>query len=289
MQWWYYGSLMKVKGGIKAQSKRGEIGTSWWAGRWNRAIKQYDIGERFNRGKSYARKGRVGSIKIQKGQVTATVYGSYEYDVTIDVRTFDSNTWAKVMEPIFSRPAIISKLLAGRMPDDIEAVFAEFGLDLFPNQKDIKTDCTCMDWVNPCKHIVAIYLLLAEEFDRNPFLIFDMRGATRAEILHSIGIGDPKKRAKVAKKPRRKKSSRKLDPSDPEAFWGVHGPGTGQGEAAVPEVDAVLVKQLGGFPFWRGGESFIPTMEKTYHNASKVGLRAFLGESPLGDEDDAGD
>jgi len=34
------------------------------------------------------------------------------------------------------------------------------------------TDCSCPDWSNPCKHIAAVYYLLGEEFDRDPFLIF---------------------------------------------------------------------------------------------------------------------
>ncbi len=277
---------MKVKGGIKAQSSRGDIGQSWWADKWNQTIKQYNIGERFNRGKSYARTGRVSSLKIQKGQVTAIVYGSYKYDITIDIKTFDTKTWKRIMLPIFSRPAIMSRLLAGQMPEGIEDSFKNFKLDLFPNKKDLVTDCTCPDWVNPCKHIVAIYLLLAEEFDRNPFMIFVLRGATRNEILHKIGIDSSKKRNKRQKKVQ-EKPSRKLQFSDLDTFWGSHSMEKNQGEAAIPEVDAVLVKQLGGFPFWRGSESFIPTMEKTYRRASEVGLRTFLGgsQSEEGDTD----
>ena len=59
------------------------------------------------------------------------------------------------------------------MPQDIEPVFAEVGLSLFPAKlQDLKTGCSCPDWSNPCKHIAAVYYLLGEEFDRDPFLIF---------------------------------------------------------------------------------------------------------------------
>jgi len=44
---------------------------------------------------------------------------------------------------------------------------------LFPARRgDLVTSCTCPDTANPCKHIAAVYYLLAESFDENPFLIF---------------------------------------------------------------------------------------------------------------------
>ena len=75
-----------------------------------------------------------------------------------------------------------AKLLAGEMPQDIEQAFTDAGLSLFPAQsKDLDTECSCPDWSNPCKHIAAVYYLLGEEFDRNPFLIFKLRGMEREE------------------------------------------------------------------------------------------------------------
>ena len=67
------------------------------------------------------------------------------------------------------------------MPREIEQAFRREGLSLFPTKlSDLKTSCTCPDWSNPCKHIAAVYYLLGEEFDRDPFLIFKMRGMTLA-------------------------------------------------------------------------------------------------------------
>jgi len=57
-------------------------------------------------------------------------------------------------------------------------------LSLFPQkQRDLKTNCSCPDWSNPCKHIAAVYYLLGEEFDRDPFLIFRLRGIAREDFV----------------------------------------------------------------------------------------------------------
>src|SRR5438874_11790706 len=84
-----------AKGGIKAQSKRGGFGESWWARRWIAVLESFDIGARLGRGRSYARGGQVLSIDVGTGTVKAKVQGSRPkpYDVTIEVKTLTPEQW----------------------------------------------------------------------------------------------------------------------------------------------------------------------------------------------------
>ena len=43
----------KVNGGIKAHTKRGNFGQSWWAKRWIAILESFNIGARLGRGRSY--------------------------------------------------------------------------------------------------------------------------------------------------------------------------------------------------------------------------------------------
>ena len=167
-----------VKGGIKAQSKQGAFGKSWWAKRWIQALESFNIGARLGRGRSYARKGQVTAITIDKGRITGMVQGSRPrpYHVTITVKGIATSGWKKLVKTFSAQALFAAKLLAGQMPQNIEEVFNTAGLSLFPTQlKDLHTDCSCPDWSNPCKHIAAVYYLLGEEFDRDPFLIFKLQ------------------------------------------------------------------------------------------------------------------
>jgi uncharacterized Zn finger protein len=84
--------------------------------------------------------------------------------------------------------AFASKFLAGEMPNDIEEIFDEAGLSLFPAKLgDLSTKCSCPDWSNLCKHIAAVYYRLGEEFDRDPFLIFALRGMDRDALMTRLG------------------------------------------------------------------------------------------------------
>lgn len=183
---------IEVKGGIKAKSKRGGFAQSWWAKRWIKTLESFNIGARLTRGKSYARKGQVTSIKIETGLVKAKVQGSSPkpYSVTIKVRTLTGSEWDLLAEKLSLKPIFAAKLLAGEMPEDIEAVFEESGISLFPETlDDLETDCSCPDWSNPCKHIAAVYYLLGEEFDRDPFLIFKLRGVDLDDFMSILGRG----------------------------------------------------------------------------------------------------
>src|SRR5438105_4566949 len=90
----------KAKGGIKAQSKQGQFGKSWWAKRWIAVLESFQIGARLGRGRSYARNGQVLSIDVGKGAVSAKVQGSRPtpYAVTIKPDKLSDEDWAKLLK-----------------------------------------------------------------------------------------------------------------------------------------------------------------------------------------------
>jgi len=172
--------------GIRARSRRGDIGETWWSQRFIEILESFDMGARLTRGRRYARAGQVLDLEVRPGEVTAIVQGSRRrpYHVRVGTLTLSSKDWARAEEVMASKAVFLAKLLAGEMPRDIEGAFTETRLSLFPaSARDLSTDCSCPDWANPCKHIAATYYLLAEAFDADPFLIFRWRGRDRDELL----------------------------------------------------------------------------------------------------------
>lgn len=291
---WYYRDYYtpepprEVKGGIKAQTKRGGFGQSWWAKRWIAVLESFNIGARLGRGRSYARRGRVASIAVAKGSVTAAVQGTRAkpYEVAITVKTLSAPEWGKIFNALSEQVIFAAKLLAGEMPDDIEDVFTKQKLSLFPQKlKDLETSCSCPDWSNPCKHIAAVYYLLGEEFDRDPFLIFKLRGMDRDELVMKLGqahgdqAGKGRKPSSEIKEPEPEPiSAQEPLPHDPDLFWRSPKLDRAEGqEVSIPRSPAVLVKRLGSFPLWRGREHFVESLESVYSTASSVGLDVYLG------------
>lgn len=286
-----------IKGGIKAQSKQGAFGQSWWAKRWIQVLEGFNIGARLGRGRSYARKGQVSAITIDKGCIKAAVQGSRPkpYNVTITVKGMATAGWKKLIQVISGQALFAAKLLAGTMPPDIEDTFKKAGLSLFPTHlKDLQTECSCPDWSNPCKHIAAVYYLMGEEFDRDPFLIFKLRGLSREEFVRLLGEqSPPQKMNKSRTKPTTPTKQEKQEtappseplPVEPDVFWGDSVIDEGiLGDVRLPAVTAALPKRLGNFPFWRGEERFLDAIEPIYAAASPVGLDVVLGECRTGQD-----
>jgi uncharacterized Zn finger protein len=73
------------------------------------------------------------------------------------------------------------------MPQNIEEVFTANGLSLFPFTKfDIHSKCSCPDPANPCKHIGAVYYLLGDRFSEDPFVLFQLRGRAKEQIITEL-------------------------------------------------------------------------------------------------------
>lgn len=182
-----------VDGGIKIK-KRGEIATHWWSRKLLSIIKSFGWENRMTRGVRYARAGQVLRINVDKGKVEAEVQGSARkpYRISIAFPIIGDSVWNKVLDSLKNRPEMISSLLGGTVPTQIEDIFLENGTSLFPEKsKELDMSCSCPDYANPCKHIAAVFYVLAENFDNDPFLILNMRGRDRKDILSAISLPAP--------------------------------------------------------------------------------------------------
>ncbi|MBF0555571.1 MAG: SWIM zinc finger family protein [Nitrospirae bacterium] len=262
---------------------------TWWGKRFIEALEEFTDDARLGRGRSYARGGKILKYQIDNGQVTATVRGSInpyfgvykepKYQTSIEITKISKEKWSKVINTISVRAGFVAKLLMNEMPDNIETVFSEMALHLLPhNEKDIKTECSCPDWANPCKHIAGVYYLVASELDNDPFLMFELRGLSRIDL-----------QTELRKSPLGKLLSEELDKKEPmleEADTYYTEPATEEikdslsikefwrGEKMLPQaiepisssgVSAVLIKKQGDYPaFWDIDNSFVEVMEQIY-------------------------
>ena len=272
-----------VKDGIKAKSQHGKIGETWWSGRWIDVLHSFGMGARLGRGRSYARRGQVISIDITPGNVAAQVQGSRSkpYSVTMDLAPLSDADWQKVADAMAAQAIFAAKLLAGEMPQNVEEAFQAAKVSLFPeSQSDLDTDCSCPDWANPCKHIAAVYFLLAEEFDRDPFMIFKLRGRTKEQIIEALrarrsapDLGDEPQQSDVLVEEEDTPLEECLD-----AFWA-----SGQElqdvrpRLARPAVEGAVLKRLGESPFVVRKDNVADLLGPAYRAVSQDFLAKGLG------------
>jgi uncharacterized Zn finger protein len=244
--------------GIKAKSQRGKFVENWWADRWINALTPLMDSRRLSRGRRYARRGQVLEIDVAPGTVTARVQGSRRspYKIRIELAPLSDAQWDRVFDALAEQAIYAVQLLNGEMPDDIESVLRSVKVSLFPTTRsDLTTSCSCPDWANPCKHIAAVYYLLGERFDEDPFLLFKLRGRDQAAVSAAL-------------RKRRAGGAAAMEPAPlyvPEGVGSVEVPPLAEqvaayweaGEAradlavhvAAPEVELALLKRVGIPPF----------------------------------------
>jgi len=65
---------------------------------------------------------------------------------------------------------------------------------------------------------------------------------------------------------------------EPASFWGGKElPDDLLGEVRFPEINAALPKRFGNFPFWRGKDLFLESLEPFYFKAAPMGMDIYLG------------
>ena len=161
----------------------------WWVIRWLELLDSYRFKKRLERARNYAREGHVLSIDFSGSEVLAKVQGTEPepYQVSLSLEPFTDEDWSFILQSLSEKAIFSAQLLSGKMPDDIERVFTDNGLSVFPFRlSDVNSSCTCPDKANPCKHIGAIYYQLAERFSEDPFIIFQLRGRSKHQILEGL-------------------------------------------------------------------------------------------------------
>ncbi len=161
----------------------------WWVEQWMELINSYRYKKRLERAWTYAREGNVLSIRFEGRRVHARVQGTEKdpYKVKLWLDVLQDEDWGYVLEALNQKARWSAQLLAGVMPQDIERAFAASGKRLFPFKlQEVRSECSCPDKANPCKHISAVYYLMGDRFSEDPFVLFQLRGRTRSQLLADL-------------------------------------------------------------------------------------------------------
>ncbi len=262
---------------------------TWWGDRFIQALEEFTDENRLKRGRSYARGGKVLNFEIDKNEIIAQVQGSINpyfgvytvpiYSIVIKITPIPKNKWKQAINRLSSKASIVSRLLLNEVPENIEDTFSTIGLHLLPHSRqEFKTSCSCPDYANPCKHIAGVYYLVASQLDRDPFLLFELRGLSKTELQEKLAasplgqaLSSQLNAEEIAvehstslySKPEKKAITQKPSPKE---FW--------LGKKRLPQtievanqsgVSAILIKKQGDYPhFWDKDNSFIETMEELY-------------------------
>jgi uncharacterized Zn finger protein len=164
-----------------------------WGKQWIQSNLQIGRPFRMQRGIEYVKdERRIENLSINTGQIFATVQGTAPtpYRVKINFEPILEEGWKIILQELAKKTINLIELLEGFLPEDIITIFDENGYSVFPNtSKGLNATCSCPDTAIPCKHIAAVILYLARVLDYNPFLLLELQGKSKSEILNELNLG----------------------------------------------------------------------------------------------------
>jgi uncharacterized Zn finger protein/superfamily II DNA or RNA helicase len=189
------GLLMPTRPPSSSSSKprlsgRKNYGNTDWGRAWVEALERIDS-NRLARGRTYANTKRVLSLSVNNGKVSARVMGSYgeAYEIRIQLQPFTAAEKTALYGLISRQASLAIDLATGQLPPALLDAMQQAKLQLLPKRwRDLTSRCSCPDSANPCKHLAAVYYLLANELDKDPFLLFQLKGVPAADLIQAAGL-----------------------------------------------------------------------------------------------------
>ena len=242
----------------------------WWVEQWMELINSYRYKKRLERAWTYAREGNVLSIRFEGRRVHARVQGSESepYKVKLWLDVLSDEDWGYVLEALGQKARWSAQLLAGIMPQDIERAFAASGRRLFPFKlQEVRSECTCPDKANPCKHTSAVFYLMGDRFSEDPFVLFQLRGRTRTQLLVELA-----RRRREGADGRLEHAPHPLHPAlgDPVRWWRYDAP-------LDPDL-VVITPAMEGESGLDGAGPLPLAVEPRFPDANRLFLERLLGE-----------
>ena len=173
------------RGRLRLTYMRSDFGKTWWGKAWVHALEHLGrhYANRLPRGRGYARGGHVLSVGVSDdGIIRAFVQGTRRtpYSVVIKLRNLTPEERAALSREVRENPFMLAELLSGSLPEGLGPLI------LPSREEEFETQCSCPDWANPCKHIASVLYILANEIDKDPFILFRVRGIDPEDFKREI-------------------------------------------------------------------------------------------------------
>lgn len=254
----------RVRHGIRLKRKEGLETLPEPARRWLDVVYGRASVEARLLGLEYALAGQVASFTIAPGSVEALVQGraARPYPVKIECSTLDRPQWDAVIQAMAHEAIFAAKLLAGGLPASIEAPFEAAGTSLLPRTIDeLVISCPCGDPM-PCKHVIAVAILVAERIEVDAPVLLTLRGLSAERVLERL----QQARAVLSA----------AGPAPARTAARSNASGSLRASSALPPIESCL------HDFWRPGRSLAEfESAPPGHHAPHALLRR-LGPSPIG-------
>jgi len=168
---------------------KSRYGITPWGSWFIDVLDSYQMGARLERGRTYANTGRVLSLELNAGHAIAKVQGNYRPSYRVEIIFPPLKEAEQAYRLIENDPPLLARIAAGELPESFLQKLKNKGIDLIPRRwREMKRSCNCPDNGDPCKHMAALYYIIAREIDADPHVLFRLRGMDLAARFGNAAV-----------------------------------------------------------------------------------------------------
>ena len=155
----------------------GSYGKTWWANKWLCSILATASEQAILQGLKFASRGQVTSVDIVDNRVISVVKGPNGglHNNYIVFPKFSKESSEIFVSFLKQQPAELLALNNKALSPSLELLMSKSGLQLFDDPAKVNMGCDCRD-ERPCKYLVATFLKIAEQADKEPNILFKIHG-----------------------------------------------------------------------------------------------------------------
>lgn len=164
-----------------------EYGKTEWGKTWLAGLLRDVDRQCFSQGMTYAKNGGVSTLEMNsKTMIEASVqgFGTTNYYQQIQWMPFTSTQKEAWVNYLKSNPNSLTNLLNQQLSNELIAFGTSIQAGvLADNLEKWNMACSCAEQKMPCKHLVAVLLVLSRQIEQNPYLLFELRGLNLTKEL----------------------------------------------------------------------------------------------------------
>ncbi len=155
----------------------GSYGKTWWTNKWLSAILGTASEQAILQGIKFAARGQVSSVDIVDNRVISVVKGPNGglHNNYIVFPRFSKESAEIFVSFLKQQPAELLAFNNKALSPSLELLMMKSGLQLFDDPEKVNMGCDCRD-ERPCKYLVATFLKIAEQADKDPNILFKIHG-----------------------------------------------------------------------------------------------------------------
>lgn len=163
-----------------------QIASTFWGKAWCENLEAHsDFANRLPRGRTYVRNGSVMDLRIGSGEVKSMVSGSSIYKCVIKIATIPAARRDALAKASAGKIDSLIDLLQGRLSEGLMRVLASPTDGFLPLPREMSFSCSCPDFASLCKHVAASLYGVGARLDREPHLLFALRGVVATDFVAS--------------------------------------------------------------------------------------------------------